>query len=344
MKQEKRMYNQPFDLQLKYFRGRLIEEYLKTAFQAVNWMPCQIMARMHCDIKEDVPYHPDGEPHHLLDIYRPEKASARLPVLMYIHGGGFSICSKDTHRPVGLAYADRGYLVFNVNYRLSPKHRFPAALEDVSSAYQWIVENAEQYGGDPDRIVIAGESAGANLALALTIACCYRRPEIMAQRVWDTGITPKAALILCGILQVSNPDRFKNIMPVCRDMFPVCHYFKNTWNAIQLSIIHDIAASYIGIPYDNPPDGCELADPLKVMESDILPDRPLPAVFAMVGADDALLDDTNRLEAALKRQNAVHEVKYYPDEEHVFHLMCWKKEAERFWEDNWAFLKKYVGM
>ena len=77
--------------------------------------------------------------------------------------------SKDTHRVMALAYARRGYVVFTINYRLGPEHLFPAPLEDASPhALVWVREHCARFGGDPSRLAIAGESAGANLVTALT--------------------------------------------------------------------------------------------------------------------------------------------------------------------------------
>src|SRR5690606_5988723 len=124
-------------------------------------------------------------PEHRLDVYRPAHAEGPRPVVLYVHGGGFRILSKETHWLMGLYFARRGYVVFNIGYRLAPKHPFPAALEDSADALGWVVQNAHRYGGDPTRLVLAGESAGANLVTSLTLACCYRREEPYARRVFD---------------------------------------------------------------------------------------------------------------------------------------------------------------
>src|SRR5690606_38779221 len=100
---------------------------------------------------------------HLLDVYRPRRVDGPLPVVLYVHGGGFRILSKDTHWLMGLAFARRGYLVFNINYRLAPDHPYPAAVEDCAEAYAWLQSNAHEWGGDPSQLVLAGESAGGNL-------------------------------------------------------------------------------------------------------------------------------------------------------------------------------------
>ena len=126
------------------------------------------------EVIRDVSYCDSGKHAHLLDVFRPESASP-LPIVLYVHGGGFSMLSKDTHHFMAMAFARRGYLVFNVNYRLAPKHPYPAALEDVSLAYRWTVEHAAEFGGDTSRLVLAGESAGANVE-----TCSDLEAEVLA--------------------------------------------------------------------------------------------------------------------------------------------------------------------
>jgi acetyl esterase len=89
------------------------------------------------------------------------------PVLVYFHGGGWTMGSPKTHLRVGREFAAGGYLTINVDYRRAPKHRFPAAFDDCFFATQWAVENAAKYGGDATRLAVGGDSAGGNLAGAV---------------------------------------------------------------------------------------------------------------------------------------------------------------------------------
>jgi len=103
------------------------------------------------------------------------------PVLVYFHGGGWTMGSPKTHLRVGREFAAAGYLTINVDYRRAPKHRFPAAFDDCVFATQWAAENAARYGGDPKRLAVGGDSAGGNLAAAVLAECSQKgTPKISA--------------------------------------------------------------------------------------------------------------------------------------------------------------------
>ena len=100
----------------------------------------------------------------------PDRADP-LPVLLYMHGGGFVVGSLESHQPLcrGLAI-DSGAAVLSVGYRLAPEHRFPTAFEDCVDALVWIGRDGSAAGLDPRRIAVGGDSAGGTLAAALAIA------------------------------------------------------------------------------------------------------------------------------------------------------------------------------
>lgn len=277
-------------------------------------------------VERDVPYRATGLRDHLLDVYRPVDAKGPLPVVLYVHGGGFRILSKDTHWIMGLAFARRGYVVFNINYRLAPMHPFPAAIDDVCAAYAWVLENAARFGGDPSRVVLAGESAGANLCTALAVATSYRRPEPWAEVAWNTGRSPAAVIAACGMMQVSDPGRFRRRKP--------------TLGTVIFDRIQEVSEAYLGNNVAG--DGCALADPLLLIERGETPERPLPPFFLPVGTRDPLLDDTRRLCAALGRLGVPCEARYYRGEMHAFHAVVLLPGARRCWRDIYEFLDTYV--
>jgi acetyl esterase len=97
-------------------------------------------------------------------IYTPP-GEGPLPVLVYYHGGGWVIGDLDSHDGVCRTLAARsGALVVAVDYRLAPEHRFPAAVDDAYTALTWVGDKISDYGGDPTRIAVGGDSAGGNLS------------------------------------------------------------------------------------------------------------------------------------------------------------------------------------
>ncbi len=102
-------------------------------------------------------------------VYRPSLATD-LPVLMFFHGGGFVICNLDTHDRTCRSLANAsGCVVVSVDYRLAPEHKFPAAAEDAYSATRYVAEHASEFGIDPRRIAVGGDSAGGTLATVVAM-------------------------------------------------------------------------------------------------------------------------------------------------------------------------------
>lgn len=108
-----------------------------------------------------------------LRIYFPLDADATvagLPVLVYFHGGGFVLCDLDSHDSCCRRLANgAGAVVVSVDYRLAPEAPFPAAVDDAWAATTWVAERITELGGDPARLVVAGDSAGGNLAAVVAM-------------------------------------------------------------------------------------------------------------------------------------------------------------------------------
>ncbi len=115
------------------------------------------------EVVRDISYGPDER--NRLDIFTQGKPQG-APVFVYVHGGGFVMGDKHTegspfYSNMGDFAARHGWVGVTLTYRLAPANRFPSGPDDMQAAVQWLRENVAQYGGDPDKIVISGQSAGA---------------------------------------------------------------------------------------------------------------------------------------------------------------------------------------
>ena len=98
-----------------------------------------------------------------LDVFWPDGPGPH-PMVVWIHGGGFIGGFKELGEFACRTFATNGYVAITTNYRLAPEHKFPAAVNDCLGAIVWAKKHAEEFNGNPDRIAVAGESAGGNLA------------------------------------------------------------------------------------------------------------------------------------------------------------------------------------
>ena len=113
----------------------------------------------------DIPYLAGGSPGQRLDLYLPDHARAPMPAVLWIHGGAWE-CGDKNPCPVR-DFAERGYVIASVGYRLSDEAAFPSQLQDCKSAVRWLRAHASEYGIDPAWIGVWGESAGGHLAALL---------------------------------------------------------------------------------------------------------------------------------------------------------------------------------
>ncbi len=114
---------------------------------------------------QNIPYIDDSNIYHLLDVYYPEGTNEKLPVIIDIHGGGWMYGDKELNKNYCLALASRGYVVFNMSYRLVPDVTVSEQLQDVAYALKWISENMNNYPCDSQNIMLTGDSAGGQLAV-----------------------------------------------------------------------------------------------------------------------------------------------------------------------------------
>ncbi len=169
-------------------------------------------------------------------VYTPPGGSETLPVLVYLHGGGWVAGSVATHDPFcRLLSVAAGVIIASVEYRLTPEHPHPAALDDAVAAVRWAANNAAQWGGDPSRLALGGDSAGGHLAAAAAnrlcatagppscgpCCCSTPPPTTPAQTI---SPTPTMRLVT-GWKRTSCAGSGSNMRQALRRKIPMCHRF-----------------------------------------------------------------------------------------------------------------------
>jgi acetyl esterase len=289
-------------------------------------MPDARPSRFGIAVHRNIAYGPAQDPWNQLDVYVPTRPRRPLPVVMYVHGGGFAMLSKDTHRVMALAIARAGYLVFNINYRQGPGHRYPHPLEDACLALSWVRDHCALYGGDPERLAIGGESAGGNLVTALAVACSWRRPEPFARALFDADVKLRAVIATYGFLDLGHTEQY------------LAHPRMSRWTK---ALLRDAARSYLGHDVQRMSDEHPLASPLCILEEGH-PTRPLPPFFVSVGTRDPLLRCSKRLKAALDAQGTECELHVSPGEIHGYDAMMWRPSARAKWRAAHVFLERHL--
>ncbi len=204
------------------------------------------------------------------------------PTLLFLHGGGYVMGSAFGYRHLAGALAvaaDAGAVV--PEYRLAPEHPFPAALEDAMRAYLWMIDG----GTDPQRITLAGDSAGGGLALALLLSLKQEKIAL-----------PGGAVMLCPGVDLS----FERIDELPSEPQP----------ALSLEQLHSFVASYL--------DGHPIDDPLV---SPLLGDLTgLPPMLIQGGIGDVMVEDAQRLAERARSQGVDTRLELYPVATHDFHV------------------------
>ena len=121
-------------------------------------------------LTSDVPYVENGHQRQVLDIYTPKRVNIEsLPVMFWIHGGGWQVGDKSDVGVKPKALTERGFVFVSTNYRLLPNVEMGVLIRDVAKSLGWVHQNISRYGGDPQRIFVGGHSAGAQLAALICI-------------------------------------------------------------------------------------------------------------------------------------------------------------------------------
>ncbi|MGE0759324.1 MAG: alpha/beta hydrolase [Pirellulaceae bacterium] len=128
------------------------------------------------EVKRDIPYAQPAAERQILDIYAPPDAK-NLPVVFWIHGGGWQTGDKTSVQDKPRAFVDKGFVFVSTNYRLLPHVDMGTIIRDVAKSLGWVHHHIAEYGGDPQRILVMGHSAGAQLAALICIDERYLAAE-----------------------------------------------------------------------------------------------------------------------------------------------------------------------
>jgi len=201
------------------------------------------------------------------------------PAMLYLHGGGYILGSAYGYRPlVGALVAATGVSALVPEFRLAPEHPFPAAVEDALAAYRWLVERR----GDPSRVVLAGDSSGAGLALAVLLSLKANAEPM-----------PAGAALLCPAVEISGAMLTPTEAP---------HPMDQIWRT-------SVEAYLAGHPADDP-----LVSPI---HGDL---AGLPALLVQAATGDRVRPEAEALAARARERGVDVQLELYPADSHVFQV------------------------
>lgn len=237
---------------------------------------------------DDIAYGPDRK-WQVLDVYRPKGAEGKLPVIVSIHGGGWTYGDKERYQYYCMGLAQRGFAVVNFTYRVAPEFKFPASLEDTNLVFTWVLKNGAQYGFDTEHVFAVGDSAGGHMAALYSAICtnaafAARFPFTVPSKTDGTRFVPNGLGLNCGVFEIdlttANPMtkalmkallphkgsreemELVNPVPQITATFPPCYVMTANHDPLagppsQVGLVKQL--SRMGIPYVDKTYGSEEA-------------------------------------------------------------------------------------
>lgn len=192
----------------------------------ILWLALQVT------VGEDIAYHDADKNLNTLDLYVPKNAKD-FPTLLWIHGGGWTTGDKANYAELGHRFAESGVACAMINYRLSPAVKHPEHVRDCARAFAWLHANIQKHGGDPDRLVVGGHSAGGHLAALLALDPAYLEDlKIPADAI-------KAAIFMSAPYEVRPNKIFEAVFgkdpDACKAASPMTHVKNATMPILVLT-------------------------------------------------------------------------------------------------------------
>ncbi|WP_232787141.1 MULTISPECIES: alpha/beta hydrolase [unclassified Planococcus (in: firmicutes)] len=229
----------------------------------------------HVEVVKDLRYHASDNA--FLDLYFPKEATGPLPVILWIHGGGFIGGSKDSRQDYGMTLANAGYLVANIDYALAPGQLYPGPVIQANEALKFLNGSAAKYGGDMERIFVGGDSAGAQIASQL--AALQSTPALAETMALTPALASeqlRGALLFCGLydMETVRESGFPNI-DFFLNAYTGAESFETFGNIHEMSTIQHVTPAYPDVfisagdadPLE--PQSVALADSLRLKGVDV---------------------------------------------------------------------------
>ncbi len=254
----------------------------------------------------------DGGKYNLLDVYYPKKTDKKLPTIVNIHGGGWVYGTKETYQFYCMELAGYGFTVVNFSYRLAPKAKFPAQLEDVNSVLHWVYGNQDEYFMDYDNIVLIGDSAGAHLTSLYSAFLTDEKYRANFGFEPPENLSIRAIVLNCGVSSIKSKAEGGNPNRLIKDLMGKEGY-KNNLN---------------------------LVDPSRLVNGNF------PPTYLMSATGDFLLKEHEPMKQNLLSHGVECETKVYGSENkklmHVFHLIIRSEDAKICNDEEVAFIRKHL--
>lgn len=261
---------------------------------------------------DDIAYGPNHK-WNRLDVYRPRNIEGPLPVIVSLHGGGWVYGDKERYQYYCMSLAQQGFAVVNFTYRLAPKHKFPAPVEDTNRVFGWLLDHAEKYGFDTRNIFAVGDSAGAHLLTMYSCICTNPAYAASFSSIQPPqGFVPTAVALNCGVYRIEKSDKRDLTDRLMADYLPG----KGTpAEYAQISMLDYVTGAF-------------------------------PPAFVMTAEGDFLAGQAKPMADRLQELGVDAEYHYYGDPEHalghVFHCNIRSEDAKRCNQDECDFFKRHL--
>lgn len=268
------------------------------------------------EIEENISYIEDELEEHKLDIIYPRVKKEKYPFIINIHGGGFSMNSKDKiYRNYGMRLANNDFAVVNMNFRLSSHSKYPAQMEDVLYVISFIYENADKYKLDINNMFMVGDSSGAYMS-AMT-GCIFNNKELRDFYNFDKDINLRAIASNCGMFD------FTTFMG------------KDIFFPMKRSIVENLFGTK---EYENL-DIYRYSSVLKYINEDF------PPIYVMDTEKLSFKNEALRLIEVLNDNHIEYRAHIFEKKDklmHAFNIMGKHQESQTVLEEIFDFFKRYV--